>query len=224
MMSLATFPRLAFRQLFGDLWMRRHWLTRTSSNATDYLSDYWNSADHPIRQAVIEIVATELKRGGSLLEYGSHVGINIHMLKDREPYRESAMFAVEPNREAVDFMAANLPEIEILQAEDTKFVASDFPGRPIDVSLINCTFCAMSQKRTERVLDKLCRISNSIVIGDNLDNIHGPKSEYKVDPVHYRHPFKTMLQNRGFDVVAVTPSPEPRPHLNGFMVARKQRQ
>jgi hypothetical protein len=96
------------------------WIGRRSTPEDQHLTVYWHSDTQPRRQRVIEILAQHLQDGDAVLEYGSHVGVNLRLLIERFP--SSRLYAVEPNLEAFDFMREKLPFVQALNAEEGGFL------------------------------------------------------------------------------------------------------
>ena len=87
-------------------------MVRKSQEDDDQISIYWNADKQPNRLKLIDILIQEFKYLGevakavpNILEYGSHVGLNLRMLNEvLLPYSKESYFAVEPNAEAVNFL------------------------------------------------------------------------------------------------------------------------
>jgi hypothetical protein len=214
-------------QIWHKSALRRSWLNRSTTPADDHLSVYWNSSEQPNRQRLIEVLVqclppNSVKPARSVLEYGSHVGINLKLLHDRLQDDDLKYFAIEPNREAFEFLKTKLDFVEALNVEDKGFVdASNFPGMPVDLSFINSVFYCVAPNRAKAVLRKLVNCSQLVVIGDAMDNLEGNRSIFSVDPPCYQHPYRKWLRKFGFDRCDVIPVPDPRPQLNGFVIATR---
>jgi hypothetical protein len=71
-------------------------------------------------------------------------------------------------------------------------------------------------------LARLCAISESVVLGESIVNIDGRKSCLRDNPACFDHPYRRWLDEFGFEIVTVDAAPDPRPQLNGFIVARRR--
>jgi hypothetical protein len=207
--------------------LRRSWLTRQTSATDDHLDIYWNSGDQVNRKLLIgilvDLLKTELEQTPTgVLEYGSHVGINLKLLHDALGDQAIKYYAVEPNREAFTFMRSKLNFVDALNGEDEGFLdAKGFPSEPVGVSFVNSVFYCVAPRRAKAVLSKLCARSNTIVIGDGMDNVEGKQSEFAAEPPCYQHPYKKWLRQFGFNYHRLIDAPDPRPQLNGFLIARR---
>ena len=89
------------------------------------------------------------------------------------------------------------------------------------MSISNSVFYCMTPDRTRRVLAKLAKVSQCIVIGDAMDSVEEIRSQFHADPIYYSHPYRLWLQELGFEIAKVLPAPAPQPQLNGFLVATR---
>ncbi len=214
--------------------LRKSWLHRKTSATDDHLKTYWNAEQQPNRQQLIAILLDAIRglqkqhptAAVSVLEYGSHVGLNIRMIKENQ-YDFSAVkfFAVEPNAEAVAFLKEKMPDVGVLQGEDSEFLSrASFPPAGRYVCFVNSVFYCMTPRRVEQVLGKLCDISAVLVIGESLENIDGDKSRLRNDPEFFEHPYRKLLLKFGFEIQKKTAAVDPRPQLNGYIVACRKMQ
>jgi hypothetical protein len=152
------------------------------------------------------------------------VGLNLRILKESLPSDlKNSYFAVEPNAEAVDFLRKKLPYVQVLQAEDSIFCRQhSFPPPGRYLTFINSVFYSMEQRRVKTVLARLCSISESVVLGESIVNIDGRASYLRDNPECFEHPYRHWLDEFGFEIVTVEAAPDPRPQLNGFIVARRR--
>jgi hypothetical protein len=201
--------------------LRKRWISRRPTADDDHLTLYWNSRTKG-REALVNIVLGLMQNDGAILEYGSHVGTNLSMLQEARPDNKWGWYAVEPNAYAAEFLKQKLPFVNVLTAEDDGFCRnSHFPEGDVTISIVNSVFYCMNAKRVEAVLRKLGSKSKYIIIGDGLDNVDGSESSFNNDPPHFLHPYRKMLAEVGFKIVQQVPSPEPKPQLNGYIVAEK---
>ena len=159
--------------------VRRMWLKRSSTEQHDLTKIYWGDTENPNRHLLVELAKSVLHGASnpSILEFGSHVGINLHMLHSRlevDPGQTEKVqwFAVEPNVEAFNFMLDKMPYVRGLNTDDIGFVeAQEYPCRPptrITLSIVNGVFAHMDPFRTKVVIEKLSRISQVIILGEGL--------------------------------------------------------
>ena len=158
----------------------------------------------------------------SVLEYGSHVGVNFRVLRDLYPDKMMRCFAVEPNDKAYTFMMDKLPFIEGLKGEDTTFIAApDYPPCPVTVSFTSGVLVVMEATPAHVVLAKLAAISTVVILGEQLDNLESRKSDYNLAPAYHKHPYRMWLRDLGFEITQVVPAPNPQPQFTGFVVAKR---
>jgi len=188
---------------------------------------YWSDTDNPNRNALIELAIEVLESipQVSVLEYGSHVGVNLHMLHTRLGDASVQYFAVEPNVEAFNFMTENLPYVAGLNADDVGFVgARDYPCGPqsrITLSIVNAVFTHMEPQRARNVLEKLARTSQIIILGEGLGCARESHSTFSSEPFFYLHPYISWLQEFGFGEFRQLPKPRPADgEDSGYLVAR----
>ena len=205
--------------------IRYNWLNRKKSLNDDHLSLYWNSGDSPYRKTLLDLIEKSVGdiESNSILEFGSHVGINLKLAQERFANRTIKYFAVEPNIEAFNFMKSKLDFIVGLNVEDQAFLkASDFPPTKITVSFVNSVFYSMTPERAKAVIQKLASISQVIIIGDAMENADGVDSKFNMNPVCFMHPYTLWLSTLGFSNIEIISAPNPQPQLNGFLVAKRE--
>jgi len=78
----------------------------------------------------------------------------------------------------------------------------------------------MKPKRVKSVLNKLTKISDIIVIGESLENLDGIESRLINNPECYEHPYRTWLTEMAFEITAIIKAPDPKPQLNGYIIAQ----
>lgn len=201
--------------------MRRNWLAR---NDSEHIAMYWRSLNHPNRTTLIDVLGGVIDSLGRdkplrVLEFGCHAGMNFRLLHDRYP--QLALFGVEPNHDAAEFVRGELPFVKILGAEDDGFIESDFPSPPaVDISFVNVVFYAVQARRARAVIQRLCRSSEVVVLGEQLANT-GERTRLEREPAMYTHPYASWLRAEGFTRQTIVAAPEQRPQLSGFLVARR---
>lgn len=226
--------RVLAKRLLAPYRLRQSWMHRKTSATDDHLTMYWNAEHQPNRQQLIGILSDAIRGLQmqhpteiiSVLEYGSHVGLNIRMVKEnREDFSTVKFFAVEPNVEAVAFLKEKMPDVGVLQGEDSEFLSREsFPPAGRYVSFVNSVFYCMTPRRVEQVLKKMCDISAVLVIGESLENIDGEKSRLRNDPECFEHPYRQLLLKSGFEIDKEMVAVDPRPQLNGYIVACRKKQ
>jgi len=210
-------------QVLYSLFNERHFWLKRKNQSDDFISTYWNDRSEN-RKNLIKLVATlgEKQKEISILEFGSCVGTNIKLLKDAFAKKSTTFFAVEPNEDAATFLKKKLPFVRILVGEDKAFIQNtSFPGQSIDISFIHAVFYSMAPKRVEKTLEKICKISKVVVIGDEIDNMHGKKASYDYNSNSFLHPYGQILRKYGFKIENTIPNPNPVKAFSGFIVARK---
>ena len=152
-----------------------------------------------------------------MLEYGSHVGVNLKLLRERLPL--CRLYAVEPNREAFEFTQEKLPFVLALNAEDEGFLRSEFPAEHLTVSFTCSVFFSMEPRRVRRVLKKMCQISTTVILAGGMANINGYRSRFP--RICYLHPYSRWLRQCGFTIDRIFDAPDAVPQLDGILVARR---
>jgi len=230
----ATVPsvfRNALRRWLAPYRLRQSWLSRKTTKDDDHLTLYWNAEHQPNRKQLIFLLVEEIKRmlevcttSISVLEYGSHVGLNLKLLNDVLPLNpQTAYFAVEPNAEAVAFLIMKLPFVQVLRGEDEVFCRqTDFPPEGRYLSFVNSVFYAMEARRAKAALARICSFSDVVVLGESIVNVDGSESRMRNHPECFEHPYRRWLDALGFEIVSLEQAPDPRPQLNGFIVARRR--
>lgn len=226
--------RVATKRWLAPYRLRQSWLRRKSDANDDHLATYWNAEHQPNRQQLIWILSDAIGRVQaqtgdteiSVLEYGSHVGLNIRLLKEnRKDFSAIKFYAVEPNAEAVAFLKEKMPDVSVLQGEDSEFLSRDsFPPPGTYVCFVNSVFYCKAPRRVEQALKKLCEISTVLVIGESLENIDGDKARLRNDPECFEHPYRSLLEKFGFEIRKKMTAVDPKPQLNGYIVACRKMQ
>lgn len=229
----AIFPAAmfsAFRRWLAPWRLRKSWLNRRTTKKDDHLSIYWNAHDQPNRKQLISLLIKEISQLNtveeadiSILEYGSHVGLNLNLIKKAlNDSLISKMYAIEPNYEAVQFLKNKMPDVITFHGEDKNFCKTlNFPPDGKYLSFVNSVFYSMTPRRVEKVLTKLCKFSSTIVIGESIENIEGEFSRLRENPECFEHPYEKLLNKNGFKIFYLSAAVDPKPQLNGFIVARK---
>lgn len=211
------------KSVIAPMIARRSWTHRTASADDDHLNGYWNS-DSPRRRTLISIIVDHLRPFGdrpTVLEFGSHVGVNLRLLAESTD-SDPEMYAVEPNFEAVEFMKDKLPQVRTLRADHSGYLATpDFAPNPVTLSFANAVFYCMGPRETRRVLRRMFETSAVVVVGDNLANVGGAKTEFVGDHSSWAHPFETWLREFGADEISMTHIDDGDYALSGFLVARR---
>ncbi len=214
---------------------RKFWMQRIVSENDNHLQLYWDDEKSPNRKKLVELIVEAVKQLDpnqqiSILEYGSHVGLNIRLIKEQIPTGLNVkFFAVEPNKEAFNFMQKHLPFVKGLNGEDEVFNrAKDFPGQKIQISIVMVVFYSMEGKRVVKVLKKLAEISQYIIICDCLAYFNKKKARFieifdKANNKQglFAHPFNKILGNLGFNEIKIYKVPILHPASTGFLVAKK---
>jgi len=205
--------------------IRRSWINRKVDQNLDHLSLYWNDDEAPNRLQLIDLLKLlKLKIDSKtlhILEYGSHCGVNIKLLRKEMTGKNYNFYAVEPNVEAYDFLIKNLPEVVALNGDDQQFIQSEFPKRNVDISFVNSVFFSMEPSRAKSVFMRLLEISDILVVGDGLDNCYGNNSQFILKFNCYHHPFGSWLKGTGFKYSNIVIAHKAVPQLNGFLIATK---
>jgi trans-aconitate methyltransferase len=198
---------------------RRGWLTR-QDKVDGHVAVYWSSLEHPNRRQLIDTIARYVGEPPfDILEFGCHAGMNFRLLADRFPALR--YHGVEPNHDAARFLREKLPFVRLLEAEDREFVDGRFVEHA-HISFVNVVLYAIQGKRARRIVDKLCKISDVLIIGEQLAN-RGDRTTFQQGPEMYVHPYASWIRAAGFHEIEVVPAPEPSAQLSGFLVARRRR-
>jgi SAM-dependent methyltransferase len=221
----ATIARVLPARLIAPTIQRRTWTNRVTAPGDDHLNLYWSSTDSPRRQELIRLIVAQL-RGRSapirILEFGSHVGVNLRLLAESAGLEHAQYFAVEPNFEAVEFLRSKLPDVRSLRGDHRDFLhAADFPSSPISLSFANAVLYALGPRAARRVVRKMLATSEIVIIGDNLDNLRGSKSRFRMDHRSFVHPFETWIRAAGLTEIRHIVVDEPDYALSGFLIAVK---
>lgn len=214
--------------------MRNAWLNRAITNENNHIDTYWESSGSSQRKKLISLIIDELSgcgdKNASVLEYGSHVGVNIKLIKEKiGDEKNVTFFAVEPNDEAYTSMQEKLPFVIGLNGEDEEFLKTElFPGCDINLSFVNAVFYSMDGVRVQGVCSKLASLSDVIIIGDEIFNYAGEKTiihsgeDYLGNKyTTFAHPFKKILNDLGFSNISVIAEHEPKLAITGYIIAKK---
>lgn len=207
--------------------LRNGWFKRKKTTQENHLEMYWNSRDSANRCKLIELLQREILNINNnqlkILEYGSHVGINLDIINSAQPDNSISFYAVEPNLEAIGFMKEKLPYVKCLHADDVGFVKNDsFPTGKVEISFVNSVFYCMSPRRVKSVLLKLSKISEVIVLGEGMMNLYGEESRFMTSPPCFQHPYRKWLEELNFIESWSVDAPDPRPQLNKFIAFRRE--
>lgn len=224
MRPIEVLVRLVPARLRAPVITLRAWRNRRSSPTDDHLNQYWDS-DTPSRRAMLALVVPALQnepRPHSMLDFGSHVGVNFRMLDLLLPDDPIHYYAVEPNAEAIEFLNQKMPEVESLVASHGGFLAAkNFPPGPVTLSIASGVLSLLRPQMARRVVEKMMATSSVVVLGDNIDNPHGPKSEFLKASSTFVHPFELWLRKGGFTAISVSEGLDKHYAVTGYIVARK---
>ena len=202
---------------------RRAWTWRTSTTDVDHLALYWNSDDSERRLALIRVIVANLKghaEGVDVLEFGSHVGVNLKLLAENPDVKSARLFAVEPNYEAVGYLKAKMPQVSVLRGDHRDFLrAQEFPPSAVTLSFANAVLYSMGPRAARRVVQKMLATSEVVVIGDNLENSRGSRSTFQVEHLSFAHPFETWIRAAGVSEITEVFLDEKDFALGGFLIA-----
>lgn len=220
--------RSFIKRVLAPYLLRRSWMVRKTSLDDDHLVTYWNAGEQPNRKQLISILKAEIdalsERGYlncPILEYGSHVGLNLKLLGEQLGLKSPHMyFAIDPNQEAIAFLKEQLPMVHTFLGEDVAFCEqTDFPPPGEYLCFINSVFYSMESRRVKNVLHKLSKISKIIIIGESLSNVDGTKTKLRENPECFEHPYRIWLRDNGFEIAYLQVAADPKPQLNGYLVA-----
>jgi hypothetical protein len=218
-----TVARFLPVRLIAPRMQRRAWTWRTTTSDVDHLALYWNSDDTERRLALIQVIVANLKGHAgnvSVLEFGSHVGVNLKLLAENRALKSPRLFAVEPNYEAVGFMKAKLPQVSVLRGDHRDYLRSqDFPPSAVTLSFANAVLYSMGPRAARRVVRKMLATSAVVVIGDNLDNSRGSRSTFQVEHLSFAHPFEKWIRAAGVSEITEVPLDEKDFAIGGFLIA-----
>jgi hypothetical protein len=214
-------------RIFLPVLIRRAWFKRRATDSDDHLNMYWDSGNSATRQQLVlliqDIVASFDEEAIRMFEYGSHVGVNLKLIKEACPTTAFIMTALEPNLEACIFLKTKLPDVEVIQGGESVFLRkSDDVRFKFHLSLVNSVFYSMSGSKTRRVIRRLCENSDYIVVGDSMINSNGNKLKFNSEPVFFSHPYRKLFNDFGFEITETISAVDPQPQLDGFIVARRK--
>jgi hypothetical protein len=211
--------------LIAPLVQRRTWTNRVATTGDDHLSVYWNSTEIPRRQELIGLIKEQVNGRPAplrILEFGSHVGVNLKLLAESPGLGSAEYFALEPNFEAVDYLRSKLPSVRVVRGDHRTFLRTrDFPGSPLTLSFANAVLYALSPRAAHRVVRKMLATSEIVVIGDNLDNALGSQSQFRKDHKSFVHPFETWIKAAGVSDIRRVDASTADYALSGFLIATK---
>ena len=143
-------------RIFLPILIRRAWFKRRANDSDDHLNLYWDSGNSATRQQLVliiqDLVHTSNEETISMFEYGSHVGVNLKLVKQACPTTAFNMTALEPNLEACIFLKTKLPDVEVIQGGESVFIRkSDDVQFKFHLSLVDSVFYSMSGSKTKRV-------------------------------------------------------------------------
>ncbi len=229
---------LQYRMRNYDKANRTFWTERRTSATDKHLSIYWDSETNLNRLELIKSTCDLLQEGRadegySILEFGSHVGINLKMISEAMLKKniQVDLYAVEPNEEAFRFMTSKLRLAKGLNGDDLDFVKdASFPGKRISVGLVNAVLYSLSYSSACRVLEKMSKVCDALVIGDEMVNFDGTGPVFfcaqDYESKEYSslaHPFRKMLLKLGFKSENLTRCdvPQPKKAITGIIVAKR---
>jgi len=218
--------RNRLNRLILPILIRRAWFKRRVNDCDNHLNLYWDSDNSVTRQQLVSIVQNLVNSFNEktirIVEYGSHVGVNLKLIQQACPTTDFKMTAFEPNLEACNFMKSKLPEVEVIQGGESVFLkaSGDYKSK-VHLTLVNSVFYSMSGPKTKKVIQRACDISEIVVVGDSMINLDGYKSLFNVEPVFFSHPYRKFFNECGFEISGPTLAIASQPQLDGFIVAKK---
>jgi hypothetical protein len=218
--------RNCLNRVFLPILIRRAWFKRRVTAFDDHLNLYWDSDDSETRLQMVSIIQNLVNSFNEktirMVEYGSHVGVNLKLIQHACPTTDFKMTAIEPNLEACKFLKTKLPEVEVIQGGESAFLrmTNDIQFK-FHLSLVNSVFYSMSGFKTKKVIRRLCEISDLIVVGDSMVNLNGSKLTFNSEPIFFSHPYRKIFNYFGFEIIETIPAVDFQPQLDGFIVARK---
>ena len=228
-----TMRNLIPKQMRHTFWQRRGWICRVDKEQEE---KYWADASKNRAQvvdAVFRVIEDHFndRKTIVILDYGSYVGATLRMIREgkgRFP-GEIAFYAVEPGRSAFEFMKSHI-DVNGLNGNDADFlVANNWPSEHINIAIVHAVFYAMSQKRVLHALQKLAKITDFLLLGDELLNLKGDKT-FLGEQVDFRnqtyeslfHPWEKLLQVSGFKIIRIASAIEAVCAFSGIIVAKPQ--
>lgn len=173
---------------------KNYWVSRPkddpkmdwNKNAKDWVSDYCNSASHPHRNALVNILAY-LKPNG-LLEIGASCGPNLVRFKEAFP---------DMVLSGIDCSVAALEERGDLDIVVGDVMDIPFTDKSFECVLSDAVLMYIEPKDIKQAMDEITRVAEKYVILVEWrdDSLVGVVKSY-----HWARDYKSILEWYGFDV------------------------
>lgn len=204
-----------------DAWSGWHNRMMIQLLPADRADDYWRDRDAPYRKDVIKAVTHCLKGRdrSSVLEVGSHVGVNLDMIAKAMPDTLFTFYAFDPKLEYVAYMRERMPGVEARAYSDADFLADDtLPPGEVDLSLVAGVLYYLPPKRARAVIAKMARVSRYVVVNENLTAQVETRSRFYA-PAYYWHPYRRWLVEEGMTIEHCWLSEMDHHARNGILIA-----
>lgn len=177
---------------------RRDWRT-----GGDWVTEYWNSQDHPHRKLILDTIKS-FPPVGSVLEIGCNCGPNLGNIKREFPDIELA--GVDINANAVVKAKELLPEADV-RVHD---IRTGIPwARKYDIILADAVLMYLDPEELEYVLPEMNRAANiGIIIVDWYDE----SMRGVVKDGHWARDYSCLLKVLGHEVETIELTQETWPN------------
>ena len=203
-----------------------------------YLSVYWNAYTQTRFAEACAIVSSlaplvvqgETPAKLSLFDFACSTGPLFRALKAHlGPYYALTLAGADADRNAIPFVAENVPDALIFEADPQRLHDLGFSrGERFNFATATSLCYGMDETSVQLLLEELAAMTDILIIGDQIENMDGETAVTMslVDAAGnsydaHCHPFRTLLRTLGFSTIVAVPVEQPVKSISGFVVASR---
>lgn len=212
----------AFPEQYTQFALRFSWTSRKE----DIVDIYLRTRDSPSRMQFINMLLAETGAPGSgqfiFFEFGCNIGINLEILHTRLGDHGFGYYGCDINRHCIDYAKREYPWMHAYCASDKTIVRHMRRLPPkIDVFFSKSSMGYLTEANLDKLLKRFAPRVDTIVIGDSMERMDEETSD--MVEYYYRHPFRKLLSQNGYEITHFEPMREERRLTNtGIIVAKKK--
>ncbi len=183
---------------------------------------YWDQYRSETKIELAEFISERFTQDRlAIFEFGCHCG-NVLRLLHETLKAEIVFTGLDPNSANLDFARRKFQSTQValrfLVGDETDLVRVN-KGQIYDLFIVSSVFYCMSPQGVRSVLANARECSRNLLIADDISSLDRRSTTFDEC---FRHPYRRLLREAGFDVVAQKSFLHPKTAYNGVLLAVPQ--
>jgi len=180
---------------------------------------YWGQYRSENKLELAEFISERFAQDRlTIFEFGCHCG-NVLRLLDETLRADIVFTGLDPNSDNLDFARRKFEST----GQACKFLVGDEndldrvnQGQMYDLFVVSSVFYSMSPRGVRQVLASARKCSRHLIIADDISSIDRRSSTFKEC---FKHPYRRLLKESGFEIVAQRSFVHPKTAYTGVLLA-----